>query len=372
MNSIFRNSCFTNKPLLALVSWLLAIIPATAQDANVIPFQGQLANQAGQPLSPTNAVTLVFRLYTAPVGGKALWEESQPNISVNMGRFSILLGSRTMLPSAPIFNSTLYLGITVDDGNPQTADVEMRPRQALVPVISARYAQNSDKLQGYDWSVLFGTNSPLDGKIQGAQIAARSITAAQIASKTITGDQLATNTVTSVQIATNTITPENLIATYRAFINSMSPPGTVAGFAGTNAPDGWLICDGQEVNRLAYSTLFSTIGVIYGVGDGTSTFNLPNLKGRVLVGMNPPEIEFNSLGMTGGTKTLDTTHSHSVPFSGWPWDNGSSPTSSGTLATLSRSSFDQHAIGNQTTGVGGNATQSTLPPYIVINYIIKY
>src|SRR5205823_5800567 len=59
--------------------------------ANVIPFQGQLANQAGQPLSPSSAVTLVFRLYQTPVGDVAIWEESQPNVSVNGGRFSVLL-----------------------------------------------------------------------------------------------------------------------------------------------------------------------------------------------------------------------------------------------------------------------------------------
>src|SRR6266550_9012548 len=85
---------------------------AMAHDANVIPFQGQLANQAGQPLSPTNAVTVVFRLYRAPVGGVAIWEESQPNISVSAGRFGALLGSRTELPGPTNFNATLYLGIT--------------------------------------------------------------------------------------------------------------------------------------------------------------------------------------------------------------------------------------------------------------------
>jgi len=156
-------------PLFVLPS--LVCCQLLAQDATVIPFQGQLANQVGQPLSPTNAVTLVFRLYTAPVAGTAIWEESQPNISVSAGRFSVLLGSRTQLPAQSYFNSTLYLGITVDDGNPQTADVEMRPRQALVPVISARYAQNADKLRGYDWTVLFGTNNPVDGKLQGSKIA---------------------------------------------------------------------------------------------------------------------------------------------------------------------------------------------------------
>ncbi len=145
-------------PLLILVSSL-----GMAQDAgNVITFQGQLANQSGQPISPPSPGTLVFRLYRQAVGGVALWEESQPNISVSAGRFSVLLGSRTELPAAPNFNTTLYLGITVDDGNPATADVEMRPRQAIVPVISASYARNADKLNGHDWSAILegGSNDP--------------------------------------------------------------------------------------------------------------------------------------------------------------------------------------------------------------------
>jgi len=134
--------------LATLVLVALFCGPSQAQEANVLPFQGQLANQAGQPLSPTNSVTLIFRLYTAPVAGTAIWEESQSNISVNAGRFSVLLGSRTQLPPPSYFSATLYLGITVDDGNPATADVEMRPRQALVPVIFAKEAANSRTLNG--------------------------------------------------------------------------------------------------------------------------------------------------------------------------------------------------------------------------------
>jgi microcystin-dependent protein len=150
------------------------------ESSNVIPFQGQLADQNGQTLNPVSAVTLVFRLYQIPVGGVAIWEESQPNISVNTGRFSVLLGSRTLLPSYSYFNSTIYLGITVDDGNPATADVEMRPRQAIIPVISASYAKEASKLNGYDWSPLFGTNNPIDGKISGSKIADRSVSSAQL------------------------------------------------------------------------------------------------------------------------------------------------------------------------------------------------
>ena len=188
----------------------VCLLGRAQSDLNVIPFQGQLANQSGQVLNPSNAVTVVFRLYTAPVGGMAMWEESQPNVSVNNGRFSVLLGSRTMLPDPKNFNATLYLGITVDDSNPATVDVEMRPRQAIVPVISARFAQNADKLNGYDWSALFGTNNPT-GTISGARIANGSITAAQIANSTITASQIASNTLTANQFAGAIITSNQIV-----------------------------------------------------------------------------------------------------------------------------------------------------------------
>src|SRR5438046_3186480 len=92
-----------------------------------------------------------FRLYLVPVGGVAICEESQSDICVKAACFSVLLSSRAQLPGPTNSNATLYLGLTVDDGNPATADVEMRPRQALVPVISASYAklaQNSERLNG--------------------------------------------------------------------------------------------------------------------------------------------------------------------------------------------------------------------------------
>ena len=62
------------------------------------------------------------------------------------------------------------------------------------------------------------------------------------------------------------------------------PTGSVLDFAGSTAPDGWLLCFGQAVSRTDYAGLFATLGTTYGVGDGSTTFNLPDYRGRVLVG----------------------------------------------------------------------------------------
>ena len=64
--------------------------------------------------------------------------------------------------------------------------------------------------------------------------------------------------------------------------NNIAPAGSVMIWAGTTVPTGYLLCDGSAVSRTTYSDLFSAIGTTYGVGDGSSTFNLPNFQGRYL------------------------------------------------------------------------------------------
>lgn len=62
------------------------------------------------------------------------------------------------------------------------------------------------------------------------------------------------------------------------------PPGAMMPYAGSTAPDGWLLCDGTAYSRTTYANLFAAISTTFGSGDGSTTFNLPNTKGRTLVG----------------------------------------------------------------------------------------
>jgi microcystin-dependent protein len=93
-------------------------------------------------------------------------------------------------------------------------------------------------------------------------------------------------------------------------------PGIISQFAGATAPPGYLLCDGAAVSRSTYSSLFTTIGTAYGTGNGTTTFNLPNLQNRIPVGKGP-DAEFDTLGETGGEKAVTLTSSqipaHSHP-----------------------------------------------------------
>jgi microcystin-dependent protein len=96
------------------------------------------------------------------------------------------------------------------------------------------------------------------------------------------------------------------------------PAGIVMPFAGSVAPQGYLLCDGSAVSRTDYADLFAAIGTTYGAGDGSSTFNVPDLSGRVVLGVS----QSHALGTTGGEATHVLTeqelpaHSHTVPAHG--------------------------------------------------------
>jgi microcystin-dependent protein len=73
-------------------------------------------------------------------------------------------------------------------------------------------------------------------------------------------------------------------STLDQYVSMAMPIGGVLDFAGSNAPPGWLICDGRTVSRVTYGALFAVIGTYWGAGDGSTTFRLPNTPGRALVG----------------------------------------------------------------------------------------
>jgi microcystin-dependent protein len=94
-------------------------------------------------------------------------------------------------------------------------------------------------------------------------------------------------------------------------------PGIISQFAGSAAPAGYLMCDGTAVSRTTYSSLFATIGTAYGTGNGSTTFNLPNLKGRIPVGRDTAQTEFDALGEAGGEKAV-TLSSSQIPAHSHP------------------------------------------------------
>lgn len=180
--------------------------------------------------------------------------------------------------------------------------------------------------------------------------------------------------------------------------NALIPTASVIGTARSSAPTGFLLCQGQEVSRTTFSVLFAAIGTTYGAGNGTTTFNVPDFRGRVPVGpdagANRVESKWgtpNLLGQAGGHQMLQAhfhqpgsmatsiesvTHTH---FLGWqafgPRHEGGGFAYNdvepfGGTNTTTENAFHTHTVVGNTASEGlGN--QQNMSPYQVLNWIIK-
>jgi len=133
----------------------------------------------------------------------------------------------------------------------------------------------------------------------------------------------------------------------------LSPVGSVTMFAGSSAPTGWLICDGTAVSRTTYADLFAVIGTSYGTGDGSTTFNLPDMRGKGVKGYTTSNTKFDALGENGGaeTHTLTTTempsHNHTASLS----MNAHGHTDTFSATTAIQNNKHTHSIDPPSTGV---------------------
>jgi microcystin-dependent protein len=158
--------------------------------------------------------------------------------------------------------------------------------------------------------------------------------------------------------------------------------GLIIPWSESSIPSGFLECDGTAVSRSTYAALFAVVGTNYGVGDGSTTFNVPDLKDRVCQHKSPTKVfastgGANTVSATGnisgtiGNTTLSTPliASHSHPMTAGSnrdgaQGTGSAPGNSGS--TGGGSAHDHPASGTFT----GDAT-SVLQPYMALVYIIK-
>lgn len=143
--------------------------------------------------------------------------------------------------------------------------------------------------------------------------------------------------------------------------------GTVMSTARTTAPAGWLYCQGQAVSRTTYARLFTAIGTTYGSGDGSSTFNLPDMRGRMPYGAN------GNLGTKAGSTTHILTtnempaHSHSLNI--FVENYG---TNKGGIAPYSTVASNQPECHYTPSTTGGSGAHNNMPPYLALYFIIKY
>lgn len=148
------------------------------------------------------------------------------------------------------------------------------------------------------------------------------------------------------------------------------PIGSITAYGKETAPANWLICDGSVVSRSAYADLFAVIGTKYGEGDGSTTFNLPNLKGRVPVGLDGGDTDFNEIGKTGGEKTHILTvdempkHSHRGTYL-----KDTNITTAYNVGYRTSPSSETPTEFNDSRG--NDQPHNNLQPYEVNNFIIK-
>lgn len=185
---------------------------------------------------------------------------------------------------------------------------------------------------------------------------------------------------------------ENLAESIR---NALVPAGTVLATARAAAPAGYLLCQGQAVSRTTYAALFAAIGSTYGNGDGATTFNVPDLRGRVPVGpdagsgrVNPfwtpsalgqggghQMLQIHAHANGGGTSIESVVHGHSLGWFSETRREGNlnayqAVVVGGSTPTTSESAFHTHALVGATQFEGlGN--QQNMQPYSVINWMVK-
>lgn len=151
--------------------------------------------------------------------------------------------------------------------------------------------------------------------------------------------------------------------------------GQVTAFAGSTAPEGWLMCNGNAVSRTTYAKLFAVIGTTYGTGDGSTTFNLPNLKGRFPLGVGSIDPGDSSAESYWGGATSASVN---CPLG----QRAGEPKHTLTINELPSNAYYSNYVDAaqwgdyEATGAhyyrtkGGGAAHTNMPPFTALNFII--
>lgn len=179
-----------------------------------------------------------------------------------------------------------------------------------------------------------------------------------------------------------------------ALIAALIPTGLTSPYAGSTAPSGWLICDGSAISRTTYAALFAIVGTTYGIGNGSTTFNLPDLRDRTVRGKSGS----TTLGATAGNDAVTLTlaqidHQHTtgriesdsgataddfrflISSDADFADSGQGQQLEGSIG-LERGAISAHSgafsITSAAKVLGANDPVDITTPHQVLNYIIKY
>lgn len=158
-------------------------------------------------------------------------------------------------------------------------------------------------------------------------------------------------------------------------LTGVLPSGIIMPFAGTTTPTGYLICDGSAVSRVTYAALFAAIGTNWGVGDGSTTFNLPDLRGRFMRGVdgaagNDPDAATRT-ATNGGNAGNNVGSNQQDDFKGHTHTSNDATDKTGGYSAVGIAGSLWFAGTSQatTSNSGGNETR---PKNVNVNYIIKF
>lgn len=204
-------------------------------------------------------------------------------------------------------------------------------------------------------------------KLDSTNLQNSAVTSAVLAAAAIQNSHLTSACVDTPNITTN-------------ISNQFVPTGAVLSFAGTAAPTGFFMCDGTAVSRTTYASLYAIIGITHGHGDGTTTFNVPDYRGRFLrgvdgaAGLDPDKAGRTAMATGGNTGnavgTVQTddypTHAHSYNQSAGGGGGADGGSGNGSL---------YGGVGGATTGnagaINGGSGAEVRPKNAYVNYIIK-
>ncbi len=306
----------------ALLATLNAQLSTADAQTTAITFQGQLVSGAG---NANGSYDLTFSIWNANVSGnKIAGPTTNSAVAVSNGLFTVQLDF-----GSGVFTGTNYwveMGVRTNGG---ASFATLVPRQPLTPAPYALYAPQAS-------NALYAVQA---------------------------GNATTANYATQAGSATSALALSGASPQF----NSLCPPGSIMAYMGTSVPSGWFLCDGSAVSQTTFAALYAVIGTSY-PGNG-STFNLPNLQGVFLRGVdNGRNLDPNRVL---GTYQLDSFASH---------DHASQKFSDGRYLTDS--------LGTGSTKVGYNVTEAngtaphirtdptgdaeTRPKNVSVNYIIKY
>ena len=372
-----------------------------------------LAEVYSHPVASSPALSVATKNYVDRVTGSVtgvanFFGEVTPNANVaytlgnttnrwsNIFSESILVGNLTAANTfATLSNvATVYLGadivptanISSNLGNPGKRFNTLHAKDSLltgVLTVGTNATVGGDITVTGAGSIAGNLSTTGDLSSTSSRTSVNTITGALVLSggAGIAGNLHVGGTIVTPTMPTGT---SNTAVATTAFVQLNSvPSGALMMWSTASAPSGWLICNGTAISRTTYAALFAVIGTTFGVGDGSSTFNLPNYNNRAPVGAGG----LYALGATGGSKdaTLpDHTHSltggsvsgtfvtgvTSTTGTAVQWGPGAG--SAMTVVTSVSRTTGSPSYSNPTVdNSGSSGTDANMQPYLAINFIIK-